>query len=173
MRSRKDRTRCSRVGGSGEPNISARLNLRLYSVATHLHCDFGVQQFKSHPADFGVPVALRKLVFCQMGYFRSVYCHLKECFQTPTETHQNVESYTMIYASLQICLLAASASRSHEVRCLNICWCNAHACWKYRRCRHQKKKQHLNLKIHHMLQRDIKLPHGQLHRENPYNPDEK
>ena len=22
---------------------------------------------------------------------RSVYCHLKECFQTPTETHQNLE----------------------------------------------------------------------------------
>ena len=24
--------------------------------------------------------------------------------------------------------------------CLNIFWCNVHACWKYRRCKHQKKK---------------------------------
>ena len=29
---RKDKTRCSRAGGSGEPNISVPLNLRLHSV---------------------------------------------------------------------------------------------------------------------------------------------
>ena len=27
-----------------------------------------------------------------------------------------------------------------EVRCLNIFWCNIQVCWKYRRCRHQEKK---------------------------------
>ena len=39
-----------------------------------LHCEFDVQQFKSHPADFGVPIALRKWIFFQMGHFLSYIC---------------------------------------------------------------------------------------------------
>ena len=46
-----------------------------------LHCDFDVQQFKSHPADFGVPVALRKWSFAQMHYFSFKNCVFQQNLQ--------------------------------------------------------------------------------------------
>ena len=88
MREKENMIRCARVG---DYDRGGRAKTSLYAWIPDLTllfflqlCESAVDNLRSPPDVFIVPVSLRKWIFSQMSYFRSVYCHSKESFRTRT-----------------------------------------------------------------------------------------
>ena len=155
MRSRKDWTRCSRVGGSGEPNISVRLNLRLYSVASRLALWVWCPTIQKSSSRFRRSRCTQKMIIFPNGLFSFRLLPLERTF---SNTRVIISKLGGVYEDIRKSpnmfarRLRIPAARGplfeyllmQRARVLKISTLKA-----------SEKEKHIILKIYHKLQRDI------------------
>ena len=155
MRSRKDRTRCSRVGGSGEPNNSVRLELRLYSVASHFALWFWCPTIQKSSSRFRRSRCTQKMIIFPNGVFSFRVLPLERTF---SNTRVIISKLGGVYEDIRKSpnmfarRLRIPAARGplfeyllmQRARVLKISTLKA-----------SEKEKHIILKIYHKLQRDI------------------